>query len=294
MENKILVVNKAAKKIDGFNGNRKNGKCSDIRGSAHTKWYLGACKTSSSYRTIPISNYLVDELKRYKALQEKNEIEYGDLYIKHYLKEEKTKSSRKVYRIVSMDDSSGMKIPLPRAYLVMVKENGEFHGTDSMKYPSRIAKYELGIDFRFHALRHTHGTMLYENGAAVKDIQERLGHSTYAITMDTYVENTNPIRNATAQIIDDNITIEIDNTPINQRLRGIWSSMINRCKTNKFYVRNQITTCDEWQNYKAFETWATSNGYQDDLYLSRKNKDQNYSPENCSWETLHQVKVDHR
>ncbi|WP_303341538.1 tyrosine-type recombinase/integrase [uncultured Duncaniella sp.] len=294
LENRILIVNKAAKKIDGFDGNRNNTRAGGIRGHAHTKWYLGACKTLSSYRTINISEYLTNELKEYKASQEKNEVEYGDLYIKHYLKEETTKSNRKVYRIVSMDDSFGVEIPLPRVHLVMVKENGEFHGTDSMKYPAKIAKYELGIDFRFHALRHTHGTMLYENGVAVKDIQERLGHSTFSMTMDTYVENTKLIQDTTSKIIDDNIKIEIDKTPTNKRLHGIWLSVVNRCKTNEFYVRNNIVLCDEWQEFKPFESWAFSAGYQDDLYLSRRDKNVGYSPENCYWATLHEVKSNHQ
>lgn len=176
----------------------------------------------------------------------------------------------------------------------MVKENGEFHGTDSMKYPAKIAKYELGIDFRFHALRHTHGTMLYENGVAVKDIQERLGHSTFSMTMDTYVENTKLIQDTTSKIIDDNIKIEIDKTPTNKRLHGIWLSVVNRCKTNEFYVRNNIVLCDEWQEFKPFESWAFSAGYQDDLYLSRRDKNVGYSPENCYWATLHEVKSNHR
>ena len=67
LENRILIVNKAAKKIDGFDGNRNNTRAGGIRGHAHTKWYLGACKTLSSYRTINISEYLTNELKEYKA-----------------------------------------------------------------------------------------------------------------------------------------------------------------------------------------------------------------------------------
>lgn len=75
------------------------------------------------------------------------------------------------------------------------------------------------------------------------------------------------------------------------------SSYVNKpysYKTDEFYVRNQITTCEEWQDFKAFEHWAISNGYKDDLYLNRKNKDKNYSPDNCCWETLHQIRANHR
>ncbi|EKF51584.1 tyrosine-type recombinase/integrase [Lactococcus garvieae] len=37
-----------------------------------------------------------------------------------------------------------------------------------------------------HGFRHTHATLLLNNGADYKEIQDRLGHSSISITMDTY------------------------------------------------------------------------------------------------------------
>ncbi|MEW5920656.1 MAG: site-specific integrase [Bacillota bacterium] len=39
---------------------------------------------------------------------------------------------------------------------------------------------------RFHDLRHTHATMLFSQGVHPKIVQERLGHETISITLDTY------------------------------------------------------------------------------------------------------------
>ena len=39
---------------------------------------------------------------------------------------------------------------------------------------------------RLHDLRHFHATLLLEQGTNPKVVQERLGHSSFAITMDTY------------------------------------------------------------------------------------------------------------
>jgi len=39
---------------------------------------------------------------------------------------------------------------------------------------------------RFHDLRHTHATLLLQQGEHPKVVSERLGHSTITITMDTY------------------------------------------------------------------------------------------------------------
>jgi integrase len=40
--------------------------------------------------------------------------------------------------------------------------------------------------FRFHDLRHSHATHLLRAGVHPKVVSERLGHSTVAITLDTY------------------------------------------------------------------------------------------------------------
>jgi len=41
-------------------------------------------------------------------------------------------------------------------------------------------------DIRFHDLRHTHATLLLESGTHPKIVQERLGHSSIAVTMNLY------------------------------------------------------------------------------------------------------------
>lgn len=192
-KSKKITINKIAKKI------AKEGKTSElgvkrgIKGKATTKWYFGTCKTPSSYRTIDIGDTLLSALKEYKEWQEKNELEYGDLYTKHYLREERTETNRKAYRLIHMQDI-GVEIPMERTCPVFIKENGEFHGTDAMKYPSKVINFELGIHFNFHALRHTHATMLIEAGVPVKAVSDRLGHGNVRTTLETYVHVTDRMR----------------------------------------------------------------------------------------------------
>lgn len=50
------------------------------------------------------------------------------------------------------------------------------------KYANLIGK----PSFTMHGTRHTHATLLIENGANMKAIQERLGHASFQETMDTY------------------------------------------------------------------------------------------------------------
>ncbi|WP_017414133.1 tyrosine-type recombinase/integrase [Clostridium tunisiense] len=131
---------------------------------------FGTPKTKSSIRTITIGSTLATILKRHKIYQSENKLKYG----KHY-----TNST-----------------------FVCTKENGENITTDTLKYLSRVINYELGISFNFHSLRHTHATMLVEAGANIKDIQERLGHSRLATTMDTYSHVTKKMKLDTVDIFE--------------------------------------------------------------------------------------------
>lgn len=131
---------------------------------------LGTPKTPSSYRTISIGNTLIDVLQKNKEWQEKNLKDYGEYY--------------------------------NHSNFVCTKENGENITTNSIKYLSRIVNLELGIDFNFHALRHTHATMLLEANANIKDIQRRLGHSRLSTTMDIYSHVTKQMRDDTVDIFE--------------------------------------------------------------------------------------------
>ena len=91
--------------------------------------------------------------------------------------------------------NTGFEIPLKRTYPVFIKGNGDFRGTDTIKYASKVINYNLGIKFNFHALRHTHATMLIEAGVPVKTVSERLGHSSARTTLEIYVHVTDAMRN---------------------------------------------------------------------------------------------------
>ena len=49
-----------------------------------------------------------------------------------------------------------------------------------------LAKCRIDKSFTFHGLRHTHATLLLQQGVNPKIVQERLGHSSIKVTMDTY------------------------------------------------------------------------------------------------------------
>lgn len=49
-----------------------------------------------------------------------------------------------------------------------------------------LKKCKIREGFTFHGLRHTHATLLLQQGVNPKVVQERLGHSSIKVTMDTY------------------------------------------------------------------------------------------------------------
>lgn len=127
-------------------------------------------KTPASNRTIMIGQVLIDELKAKRKAQMENRIRYGILYVGNNF--------------------------------VCTHEDGSPVTPNSIKHFSEKIQKQINIDFKFHSLRHTHATMLLENGAKPKEIQARLGHAKLETTMNTYVHVTKKMEQNTIDIMD--------------------------------------------------------------------------------------------
>lgn len=210
-EKKKITVNKSAKKIE-TEGTDESGKPKHgMKRKAAEKWYLGACKNKSSYRTIDVGDTLLNALKQYKEWQEENAEAYGALYARTYVKDVISPANRNVRQIIQMPEMD-FEIPLERIYPVFIRENGEFHGDNSIKYASKVINYELLIKFNFHALRHTHATMLIEAGVPIKAVSERLGHTNTRTTIETYVHVTEGMRTDAVDKFEQFGSLDADST----------------------------------------------------------------------------------
>ena len=71
--------------------------------------------------------------------------------------------------------------------LVNSLPNGKIQTVNSMKFHSRTIKQKLGIDFKFHHLRHTYGTIMAELNTPTHLLQKQMGHSYIHTTQRYYI-----------------------------------------------------------------------------------------------------------
>jgi integrase len=64
-------------------------------------------------------------------------------------------------------------------------------------------------DAKFHSLRHTCATLLFQNGAHPKQVQALLGHSRIATTLDTYTNVVPSMLDDTANRIDAILSVKV-------------------------------------------------------------------------------------
>jgi integrase len=66
----------------------------------------------------------------------------------------------------------------------------------------RRTRRRLGLTVRLHDLRHTYASLLLGAGVPLKLVSDALGHSTIAITADTYAHVTPELRREAADAMD--------------------------------------------------------------------------------------------
>lgn len=115
-------------------------------------------KSEEGERNIEISDKLIKVLKKVKKLQAEHIMLLGQDY----------------------EDNN----------YVFCKENGQPVDPSQLSHKVKEIITEAGFaDVTLHKLRHAHATWFLKMGGDLKDLQNRLGHSTAAFTLDTYVHN---------------------------------------------------------------------------------------------------------
>jgi integrase len=123
-------------------------------------WHKGALqlqtvKTQRSDRPVNLSAEMVDLLKRTRTRQKTNRLRIGEAYQDRGF-------------VWCWEDGR----PYDPDYL--------YHEFEQLLEDAKLPKV------RVHDLRHTHATILLQNGADIKVVQERLGHVNAGFTLQTY------------------------------------------------------------------------------------------------------------
>lgn len=98
--------------------------------------------------------------------------------------------------------------------LVFSNEQNEF------MQPTKTRKWILHVQKKYgletittHGLRHTHCSLLFEAGATIKEVQDRLGHSDVKTTMNIYAHVTKKAKEAAIQKFESYLNIDPDFDP---------------------------------------------------------------------------------
>jgi integrase len=147
----------------------------DAHGNREYKTIEQIPKTKNSIRTVPIPSSLIPVLKEHRNRQKEEKLKAGPAYLN--------------------DIETGY---------VFTTELGN---TIDARNLTRIYKkllYKAGIKYKkFHAIRHTFATKLFERGIPLKTVSLLLGHSNISITADTYTHVIPKVKTNAVETLND-------------------------------------------------------------------------------------------
>ena len=127
-------------------------------------------KTINSKRTIIMCVPLKKNLQEKKRQRDEDEVRYAAL---------RQQNRRQI------QDLDGSKIY--STDLVNCLPDGKIQTVNSMKYPTREIKEKLGINFKYHYLRHTFGTLMAEMNTPTHLLCNQMGHGNIHVTQKYYI-----------------------------------------------------------------------------------------------------------
>jgi integrase len=140
-----------------FNNNTITVKHSLTHDKENDTFFLGTTK-NKKVRVIPMPEHFMASLKNYIKEVKKDRLFFGPEW----------------RGIEGMD-------------LIFCRADGHPHSNSAFsKYFLEFSEKHGLKRIRFHDLRHTHASFLLSKGVNIKVIQERLGHSSISLTIDTY------------------------------------------------------------------------------------------------------------
>lgn len=134
----------------------------------------------------------VIKLVRLKTRNAKRKIYINDILKQHLIKvRQKNLESEEKYKLQRRQNQTMIcntnGLPVSSLVLVNTLSNGKIQTVNSMKYHSKTIKEKLGIDFKYHYLRHTYGTRLAELNTPTHILCNQMGHGSPVVTQKYYL-----------------------------------------------------------------------------------------------------------
>ncbi|WP_157456467.1 tyrosine-type recombinase/integrase [Carnobacterium maltaromaticum] len=122
-------------------------------------------KTEASERTVSLDDISISILKNWKSLQSQKKLAFG----------------------IREEDSHSIVI----CNSILYNKKKYLYKSYPNEIMNKVCRYFPDITkIKIHGFRHTHASLLFEAGAEIKDVQERLGHSDIQTTMNIYTHVT--------------------------------------------------------------------------------------------------------
>ena len=166
-------------------------------------WYFSEPKYKS-YRIIDLDEEIVEIFRKEQQKQKRAEEYYAEYY-KRYYSDSKLYYGGTVPRYTILPMNSISETPTENEiYFVCRREDGSYVSPRTTQHISSVIHKQLNFpDYDTHSLRHTHATMLMENGVDMVYIQKRLGHKDISVTMNIYTNHiTEKIKNKNNELLN--------------------------------------------------------------------------------------------
>lgn len=218
-----LLMRNPADAVDAPKGERKEMQTFDVDGLAR---FLDAAKATPYYPIFYIACYTGMRRSELLGLQWQDvDLIMGEVSVRRTLHNVKGK----VYLRPPKTAKSKRLIPLPPSATLVLRQHREQREADrellgkpltgedsvfaladgSLLHPNtvthaweKLVKRTGNVGVRLHDARHTHASLMLKAGVHPKVVQERLGHSTIAITLDTYSHMAPGLQEAAARSFD--------------------------------------------------------------------------------------------
>ncbi|PKM74787.1 MAG: site-specific integrase [Firmicutes bacterium HGW-Firmicutes-17] len=165
-----------------------------------------------TWKDIDFNENTIDIYKTYKRVKNIETLKYEDLIgppksVKSIRKldiPKRTGGILKAYKVIQAETLLRCGINQDEYTLVFSNQIGSFLDRTYVTRKLREQFVLCGIDKekRFHDLRHTYATRLFELGQEPKVMQKLLGHSDLSTTMETYTHVMESMKKETVSVID--------------------------------------------------------------------------------------------